>query len=126
MDFGIAIERNILTKKLVFGAQYLVELNNKFKSIMTNININKISGLAKIKILDSEKEEFSNQLETIIDWINILSELNTDNVNILSNVHNTNLTLFNDKIVSSENVDQVMSNTNNDKYNYFTVPKVIK
>ncbi|MDA7705058.1 Asp-tRNA(Asn)/Glu-tRNA(Gln) amidotransferase subunit GatC [Rickettsiales bacterium] len=93
---------------------------------MTNINIDKITKLSKIQTSNEDKEQLSQQLGRIIDWIGQLSELDTKNVDILNNVHDKNMTLFDDNIESHEDIDQVMSNATHDKYNYFTVPKVIK
>jgi len=63
---------------------------------MTDINIKKIAKLAKIKISDEEKNNMENQLGKIIDWIDILSEADTDDVEILNNIHSQTLKLFDD------------------------------
>ena len=93
---------------------------------MSDINIKKIAKLSKIRIEDSQKEKLLNQLEKIINWIDTLSQANTDNVQILNNIHAKNLTLFEDNIESIETAEDVMASTTNDKYNYYTVPKMIK
>ena len=92
---------------------------------MSDINIEKIAKLAKIKIADKDKKHLSDQLKKIINWINILSEADTNNVEILNNIHSKNLTLFEDNIESQENVEKLMTNATDDKYNYYTVPKMI-
>jgi aspartyl-tRNA(Asn)/glutamyl-tRNA(Gln) amidotransferase subunit C len=93
---------------------------------MSDINIKKITKLAKIKTSEEENINLKNQLGKIIDWIDILSEAQTDNIDILNNVHSQTLSLFDDNIKMEENIEEVMNNATNDKYNYFTVPKVIK
>lgn len=93
---------------------------------MSDINIKKIAKLSKIRIEDCQKEKLSNQLEKIINWIDTLSQANTDNVQILNNIHAKNLTLFEDNIESRETAEDVMTSATNDKYNYYTVPKMIK
>lgn len=92
---------------------------------MTDINIKKIAKLAKIKISDEEKNNMENQLGKIIDWIDILSEADTDDVEILNNIHSQTLKLFDDEVESKENLEQVMNNSTNSKYNYYTVPKML-
>jgi aspartyl-tRNA(Asn)/glutamyl-tRNA(Gln) amidotransferase subunit C len=92
---------------------------------MTDINIKKIAKLAKIKISDEEKNNMENQLGKIIDWIDILSEADTDDVEILNNIHSQTLKLFDDEVESKENLEQVMKNSTNSKYNYYTVPKML-
>lgn len=93
---------------------------------MSDINIKKIAKLSKIRIEDYQKEKLSNQLEKIINWVDTLSQADTDNIQILNNIHDKNLTLFEDNIESRETVEDMMSSTTNDKYNYYTVPKMIK
>lgn len=93
---------------------------------MSDINIKKITKLAKIKTSEEENINLKDQLGKIIDWIDILSEAQTDNIDILSNVHSKTLNLFDDNIKMEENIEKVMNNATNDKYNYFTVPKIIK
>ncbi len=92
---------------------------------MPDINIKKIAKLAKIKISDEEKNNMENQLGKIIDWIDILSEADTDDVEILNNIHSQTLKLFDDEVESKENLEQVMKNSTNSKYNYYTVPKML-
>ena len=93
---------------------------------MSDINIKKIAKLSKIKILQEEEEDLSIQLKKIIDWVDTLSDIDTDNVKILNNVHSNNLTLFEDVVQSNEDSEQLMSNATDNKYDYYTVPKMIK
>ncbi|MFT4717848.1 MAG: aspartyl-tRNA(Asn)/glutamyl-tRNA(Gln) amidotransferase subunit C [Rickettsiales bacterium] len=93
---------------------------------MSDINIKKIAKLSKIKILQEEEEDLSIQLKKIIDWVDTLSDVDTDNVEILNNVHSNNLTLFEDVVQSNEDSEQLMANATDNKYDYYTVPKMIK
>ena len=46
----------------------------------------KIAKLSRLRITDEEIEELSIQLSSILDWVEQLNEVNTDNVKPLSNV----------------------------------------
>ena len=46
----------------------------------------KIAKLCRIKVKEHEIEELSTQLSSIINWVEQLNEVNTDNVEPLSNV----------------------------------------
>ena len=46
----------------------------------------KIAKLSRIKIDNSEIEELSAELNSILDWVEQLNEVNTDNIEPLSNV----------------------------------------
>lgn len=96
---------------------------------MSNINketINKVAKLANIKISDEEKEQLTTHLTKITNWVESLNEVNTDNVEILNNVHNMNLTLFADEVKKTNEVEELLKNAPDAKFNYFAVPKVIE
>lgn len=96
---------------------------------MSNIkiqDIDKISRLAKIEVANEEKETLAKQLGSIIGWVEKLGEVNTDNVDILTNVHEMNLRMEKDEIADGDIAEDVLKNAPNSKYGYFTVPKVIE
>ena len=95
-------------------------------SQITAQDIKKTARLAKIQIDKDLEEQLTKQLGDIIKWFEKLNELNTDNVDILTNVHNINLTLFDDQVLYSNMEEEVLKNAPAAKYNYFTVPKVIE
>ena len=57
----------------------------------------KIAKLTRIKIKDSEIDQLSNQLSSILDWVEQLNEVNTDNIEPLSNISMTKLPLRKDE-----------------------------
>jgi aspartyl-tRNA(Asn)/glutamyl-tRNA(Gln) amidotransferase subunit C len=95
-------------------------------SQVTKQDIAKIAGLAKIKISDEEHSKLAKQLDLVMNWIEQLNEVNTDNVEILTNVHNQTLRLEEDKVNDGDIAEDVLKNAKNSKYGYFTVPKVIE
>ena len=46
--------------------------------------INKIARLSRIKLDDKESEDYINDLNSILDWVEQLNEVNTENVEPLS------------------------------------------
>jgi aspartyl-tRNA(Asn)/glutamyl-tRNA(Gln) amidotransferase subunit C len=95
-------------------------------SQVTKAEITKISRLARIEVSDSEKEALTTQVGKIIGWVDQLSEVNTDNVEILTNVHDMKLSMHEDKIADGGIAEDVLKNAENAKYGYFAVPKVIE
>ena len=85
----------------------------------------KIAKLSRIKIDESEIDEFSTQLSSIINWVEQLNEVNTDNVEPLSNVSMSNLPLREDIEIAINNSEDILSNAPEKLENYFIVPKVI-
>ena len=86
----------------------------------------KIAKLSRIKIDDSEVEELSLQLSAIVDWVEQLNEVNTDNVEPLSNVSMAKLPLRKDIENNDDNSKDILSNAPDKLENYFAVPKVVE
>jgi aspartyl-tRNA(Asn)/glutamyl-tRNA(Gln) amidotransferase subunit C len=86
----------------------------------------KVASLARIKLADDEIAPYSEQLSGILQWIEMLGEVDTDGVEPLANVANIELKLRQD-VVNDGNVrDQVLSNAPESLQGYFVVPKVIE
>jgi aspartyl-tRNA(Asn)/glutamyl-tRNA(Gln) amidotransferase subunit C len=86
----------------------------------------KIAKLSRIKIKDDEIDELSTQLSSIVNWVEQLNEVNTDNVEPLSNVSMTKLPLRKDIEDIEDNSKEVLLNAPDKLGNYFAVPKVVE
>ena len=86
----------------------------------------KIAKLTRLKIDESEVIELSSQLSEILDWVEQLNEVNTDNVEPLSSVSKTELPLREDLVNNVDQLKDVMSNAPEKLENYFVVPKVVE
>ena len=86
----------------------------------------KIAKLTRVKINNNEIAELSNQLSSILDWVEILNEVNTDNIKPLSNVSKSKLYLRKDEKNKEDQSNEVLSNAPEKLENYFVVPKVIE
>lgn len=95
-------------------------------SNVTKEDIKKISRLARIEVAEENRENLARQVNSIIGWVEKLNEVNTDNVEPLTNVHDRSLRLNRDEITDGAITDDVLKNAPNAKYGYFSVPKVIE
>ena len=86
----------------------------------------KIAKLSRIKIDESEIDELSSQLSSIVDWVEQLNEVNTDTVEPLSNVSMAKLPLRKDIENPKDNSEAVLSNAPDKLEKYFAVPKVVE
>ena len=86
----------------------------------------KIAKLSRIKIDESEIDELSSQLSSIVDWVEQLNEVNTDTVEPLSNVSMAKLPLRKDIENIKDNSEEVLSNAPDKLEKYFVVPKVVE
>jgi len=85
----------------------------------------KIAKLCRIKIHDDEIEELSLQLSNILDWVEQLNEVNTDNIEPVSSVSMAKLPFRSDNENVNDNSEDVLLNAPEKLENYFVVPKVI-
>ena len=86
----------------------------------------KIAKLCRVRIEEHETEELSSQLSSILDWVEQLNEVNTDNVEPLSNVSTAKLPLRKDKENSEDKSKDILANAPEKLENYFVVPKVVE
>ena len=86
----------------------------------------KIAKLCRVRIEEHEIEELSSQLSSILDWVEQLNEVNTDNVEPLSNVSVAKLPLRKDKVNFEDKSKEVLTNAPEKLENYFVVPKVVE
>ena len=86
----------------------------------------KIAKLARIKIDNSEIEELSAELNSILDWVEQLNEVNTDNIEPLSNVSMSKLPFREDIQNNEDKSNDVLSNAPEKLENYYVVPKVVE
>jgi len=86
----------------------------------------KIASLAKLKFNDDEIEKFTYQFNEILNYINKLNEINTDNVEPLSHPLEINSVMRNDELKISISTNKALMNAPDKDDRFFKVPKVIK
>lgn len=93
---------------------------------MSDIDIKRISYLAKLK-LPSEKEEFyANSLKDIIKWVDNLKQIDTSEVKPLHNVTENTESIRSDEVEKNNFVEDVLNNAPERANNFFKVPKVVE
>jgi aspartyl-tRNA(Asn)/glutamyl-tRNA(Gln) amidotransferase subunit C len=93
---------------------------------MDKNTVYKIARLARLKVADSEADMFAAQLSNILNWVEQLGEVNTDNVKPLANVVDIAPKMRAD-IVNDGGIQQdVLANAPEDQQGYFVVPKVVE
>lgn len=86
----------------------------------------KIANLAKLKFSDEELEKFIGQFNEIIEYINKLNEIDTENVKPLSHPLEVINVMRNDELKKSVETKYALLNAPEKDEQYFLVPKVIK
>lgn len=88
--------------------------------------VKKAAGLARIKIDEETAERMTQQLNKILKMVEQLADVNTDNVEPLSNVMATKLKLRKDAVTDGGVPEKVLKNAPEETQGYFVVPKVVE
>ncbi len=88
--------------------------------------VRRIAFLSRLKIEDDKIEDTEDEFNKILNWVEQLSEVNTDNVEPLVSVNDTNLTMRHDEVTEGNQAAAVLKNAPQAQYGYFTVPKVVE
>ena len=89
------------------------------------MDIEHLAKLARLKLTDAEKEKFSNQMGTIIEYIEKLNELNTDNVEPTAHVLGLN-NVFREDAATNPLTDQApIKDFPVHSKGHYEVPKII-
>jgi len=89
--------------------------------------VEKIAKLSRISLEDNEVNDLSLELSQILDWVEQLSEINTDDISpIFSSFDDAeDINLREDIISDGGYRDKVISNAPMSEDGFFLVPKVI-
>lgn len=92
--------------------------------MITKKNIENISWLARIKLTEEEKEKFTKQLNSILDYFKTLDEVEAD---VPPTHHVVGLTnVFRDDVVKkSISQDDALSNAPKKERGYFKGPRIV-
>ena len=88
--------------------------------------INKIARLSRIKLEDKESEDYIKDLNHILDWVEQLNEVNTDNVEPLSNISSSTLPKREDDSKDTNTSEEILENAPDKLEGFFAVPKVVE
>lgn len=86
----------------------------------------KIADLARIAVAEHELEPLVGELNNILNWIEQLSEVNTDGVAPMTSVVEVDLPWRTDKVTDGGYRDEILANAPGSAHGFFIVPKVIK
>ena len=93
---------------------------------LTRADVKKVAGLARIRMTDDQMDSLLPKMNNIVGFIEQLSEVDTDNVEPLSNVARSTLPLRKDEITDGECRDKVLANAPESEEGFYGVPKVVE
>jgi aspartyl-tRNA(Asn)/glutamyl-tRNA(Gln) amidotransferase subunit C len=86
----------------------------------------KLGKLARISISDDKLNNLSQDLNSILEFVDQLKEIRTDQVDPTSNSLNQKLEVRDDKVENKNSTEDVLENAPEKEMNFFVVPKVIE
>ncbi len=86
----------------------------------------KIATLARIKVPDDQLAPLGDALNTILDWVEQLGEVDTQGVEPMSSVAHMTLPLREDVVSDGGEADAILRNAPDGAHGFFTVPKVVE
>lgn len=88
--------------------------------------VRRIAFLSRLRVDDDKIEATEKEFNKILQWVEQLKEVNTDEVEPLISVNENNLTLRADEVTEGNQADAVLVNAPMKEYGYFAVPKVVE
>ncbi len=93
---------------------------------LTRQEVEHIAELAKLGLTEEEKEQFRNQLSAILDYAQMLQQLDTDDVSPTAHAMGLHNVLRPDEVAPSLPQDQILANAPDQAAGYFRVKAVLE
>ena len=90
------------------------------------MDIEHIAKLARLRLTDAEKETFTKQMETIVEYIEKLNELDTEGVEPTSHVLPLGNAFRRDEVDPSPAVAEILAAAPQRQGRYYKVPRIIE
>ena len=91
-----------------------------------NSTVKKVAKLARLKVDAKEEQNLKNELNNILEWVDKLQKVNTDNIDPMLSVSNEPMPMREDMVTSKLDNKQILSNAPEKKAGFFVVPKVVE
>jgi aspartyl-tRNA(Asn)/glutamyl-tRNA(Gln) amidotransferase subunit C len=88
-----------------------------------------IAKLARINLTEKEKEKFSVELSSILDYIDKLNQVDTSNMELISQEMGLNNVVRDDIEIQKANIEirnKILEQAPKKKKDYFEVPKILE
>ena len=96
------------------------------KNKISEQEVKKIAELSRLSLTNEELKKRTKDMNNILDYMDTLNEIDTENVEELYNVHDMNNSLREDNYESSLDKKDVLANSPNSTSDYIEVPLIVK
>ena len=95
------------------------------KKKISQAQVRKVAKLSRLEITDAEVQEFTGQLSAILDYVEKMNELNTDNVEPLAHCLPVSNVFRRDCVKESLGTEKTLANAPQRDGEFFKVPKIL-
>lgn len=95
-------------------------------NMITDETIEYVGILAKLELSEQEKEQAKKDMTNMLDYIDMLNELDTEGVEPMSHVFPVHNVFREDVITNQDDRDQILLNAPQKKDGSFQVPKTVE
>lgn len=88
--------------------------------------VKRVAFLSRLRVDEDKIAETEEEFNKILNWVEQLNEVDTDNVEPLVSVNQTNLEWRQDEVNDGEKAEKVLKNAPMSEFGYFVVPKVVE
>ena len=88
--------------------------------------VKRVAFLSRLRVDEDKIAETEEEFNKILNWVEQLNEVGTDNVEPLVSVNQTNLEWRQDEVNDGEKAEEVLKNAPMSEFGYFVVPKVVE
>tara|TARA_B100000214_G_C23596770_1_gene458828 strand:+ start:23 stop:334 length:312 start_codon:yes stop_codon:yes gene_type:complete len=96
------------------------------KNKISEQEVEKIAELSKLSLSSEELKKRTEDMNNILNYMDTLNEIDTDNVEELYNVHDVNNPLRQDNYEDSLDKKHVLENSPSSNSDYIEVPLIVK
>lgn len=95
-------------------------------NVISDETIEYVGILAKLELTDAEKEEAKKDMGRMLDYIDMLNELDTSGVEPMSHVFSRNNVFREDVVTNGDEREKILKNAPEQKDGSFKVPKTVE
>lgn len=95
-------------------------------NVITDETIEYVGILAKLELSDEEKEAAKKDMGNMLDYIDMLNELDTDGVQPMSNVFPVKNVFREDVVTNGDDSENMLVNAPEEKDGFYMVPKTVE
>lgn len=95
-------------------------------NVISDETIEYVGILAKLELVEEEKEQAKRDMERMLDYIDRLNELDTTGVEPMSHVFKTENVFREDEVTNGDMRDEVLINAPEQKDGMFVVPQTFE